>query len=70
MVVRHVVQEKAAHPAKEVAVDRCRRTPLEIPLRLAVVRQRRVRVVEVRDHDEPIGAARSGGRSSEGSMPP
>ena len=56
MVVRHVVQEKAAHPAQEVAVDRRRRAALKIPLRLAVVRQRRVRVVEVRDHDEPARA--------------
>ena len=57
MVVGHVVEEKAAHPAEEVAVHRRGRAPLEVPLRLAIVRQLRVRVVKVRDHDEP---ARSG----------
>ena len=53
MVVRHVVEEEAAHPAKEVAVHCRGRAPLEVPLRLAIVRQLRVRVVKVRDHDEP-----------------
>lgn len=57
MVVGHVVEEEAAHPAEEVAVHRRGRAPLEVPLRLAIVRQLRVRVVKVRDHDEP---ARSG----------
>ena len=54
MVAGHVVEEEPAHPAQEVAVDRRSGAPLEIPLRLAIVRQLRVRVVQVRDHDEPV----------------
>ena len=53
MVVGNVVKEEATHPTEEVAVHSRRRPALEVPLRLAVVRQLGVRVVQIRDHDEP-----------------
>ena len=62
VVVGDVVQEKAAHPAEEVTVHSRGGASLEIPLRLAIVRQRRVRVVEVRDHDEPVSPSAVGQR--------
>jgi hypothetical protein len=52
VVVGDVVQEEAALPAEEVAVDGARGAALEGPLALAEVRERGVRVVEVGDHDE------------------
>ena len=54
VIVGYVVQEEAAHPAQEIAVHcRCC-AALEIPFRLAIMRQLRVRMVKVRDHDEPV----------------
>lgn len=53
VVVRDVVEEKATHPAQEVAVDCRRRAALVVPFRLAIVGQFRVSVVQIRDHDEP-----------------
>ena len=53
VVVRDVVEEKATHPAQEVAVNRRRRAALVVPFRLAIVGQFRVSVVQIRDHDEP-----------------
>ena len=57
VVVRDVVEEKATHPAQEVAVDCRRRAALVVPFRLAIVGQFRVSVVQIRDHDEPAGTA-------------
>lgn len=54
VVVGNVVKEEATHPTEEVAVHSRRRPALEVPLRLAVVRQLGVRVVQIRDHDEPV----------------
>ena len=64
MEVGNVVEEEPTHPAQKVAVNCRGGTSLEVPLRLAIMRQCRVRMVEVRDHDEPghegvkIGVAR------------
>ena len=55
--VRDVVQEEAALPAEEVAVDGRGGAPLEVPLAVAVMGELHVGVMEVRDHDEPAGTA-------------
>lgn len=55
MEVSDVVQEEATHPPKARPINSCRGATLEAPLSITVVGQDRVGVVEVSDHDEPVG---------------
>lgn len=48
------MQEKPPHPPQKVAIDRRRRPAREAPRRTPIMRQRGVRVVQVRDHHEPV----------------
>ncbi len=52
--MRTVVAEEAPLPAEEVAVDGSGRAAREAPRAAAIVRQRGVRVVQVRYHHEPV----------------
>ena len=54
VIVRNVMEEETAHPPEEVTIDGGGGTTLVVPLALAVVREHRVGVVKVGDHDEPV----------------
>ena len=54
MIVANVMEEEAAHPSKKGAVDCSSSTAKEGPLALPVVRNRRVRVMQERKHDNPV----------------
>lgn len=54
VVMRDVVEEEAASPTQERPVYGADGTAEEAPLLVAVVRDGRVRVVEVREHDDPV----------------
>lgn len=54
MEMRHVMQEEPAHPPQKVTVDSGSRPAGETPCAVAVAWERRVGVVEVGDHDEPV----------------
>ena len=54
MEMRDVVQKESALPAKEIAIY-CRRcASLEVPRLAAVMREDRIRVMQEREHDEPV----------------
>lgn len=55
MVVSNIVQEEASLPTKERPVYRRSSATLVVPFLAAVVREVSVRVVQVGDHDEPMG---------------
>lgn len=52
MEVSHIMKEKASLPAQKVPVDCSSGSTLEVPFFTAVVRECRVSVVEVSDHDD------------------
>jgi hypothetical protein len=52
VVVSNIVEKEPSLPSEEVAVDCTSGTALEIPLSLAVVRELRVGVMQIRDHNE------------------
>ena len=54
VVMGDIVEEEAALPAEEGAIDGSGRATLVTPSAAAVVRDIRVCVVEVGDHDEPV----------------
>lgn len=54
VIVRDIMHEEPPDPPQEVAVHRRRRAAAERPRLAAVVREARVRVLEVRDADEPV----------------
>jgi len=51
MEVSNVVKEEASLPAENVSVDGGCRAALEVPLFATIMREDRVSVVEVRNHD-------------------
>lgn len=51
MVMGDVVKEEAALPAQEVTIDGRSSTALEVPFLATIVRELRVSVVEIRDHN-------------------
>lgn len=52
MIVRNIVEEETALPSKERSINGGSGAALEIPLPSAVVRQRRIRMVEISDHND------------------
>lgn len=48
------MQEEAAHPAKKRSVDGGSRTSQKGPLALPIVRDGRIRVVQEREHHDPV----------------
>ena len=54
MIVANIMEEEAAHPSKKGAVDCSSSTAKEGPLALPVVGDRRVRVMQEREHDDPV----------------
>lgn len=54
MKMRNVMQEEPAHPPKEIPVNGRSCPTSKTPRAVAVMRERRVGVVEVGDHDEPV----------------
>lgn len=54
MVVCHIVEEETALPSKEVPVDSCSCSTLEVPFLATIVWQRGIGVVEVSDHNDCI----------------
>lgn len=55
VIVRHIVQEKATLPAQEISVDCTGSTSLIRPGIVAVMWDDGVCMVQVGDHDEPVG---------------
>lgn len=55
MEVGDIMKEEAALPAKTIPVDGGGSTSLVVPFIVAVVGKIRVGVVEICDHDEPVG---------------
>lgn len=55
MEVSDIVEEEATLPAEEVTVNGSSGTALEVPLFATIVRERRVGVVKVGDHNNCTG---------------
>lgn len=60
MIVRHVVEEETALPSKNISIDSTSGTTLVGPLLASVVGKHGVGMVEIRDHDEPVGHLKPG----------
>lgn len=60
VMVGDTVQEELALPAEEITVHGGRGTAGKRPRRVAVVRQLRVCVMQVGDHDEPVAHPQPG----------
>lgn len=60
VIVGDIVEEEASLPSEEGTVDGAGGATLERPLSLAVMRETLISVVEVGDHDEPVGNAEPG----------
>lgn len=54
VIMRHIVQEEATSPSKERTIDSSDRTTDKGPRVFAEVRHRRVGVVKVGEHDDPV----------------
>ena len=55
MIMRNIVEEESSLPPKEITIDSSSCTALESPLVLPVVGHFGVGVVQVSDHDKPMG---------------
>ncbi len=51
MIMSNVVEEETTLPSKEGSINGSSGAALKIPLLSAVVRQGRIRMVEISDHD-------------------
>ena len=54
MVVCNIVEEETTLPSKEVSIDGCSCSTLEVPFFSTIVGQQGISVVEVSDHDDCI----------------
>ena len=52
VIVGYIVEEEATLPAQEVPVDGCSSSALEVPFFTSVMRELRVGVVEIGNHDD------------------
>lgn len=51
MVMADIMEEESARPAEQRAIDCCGSTSQESPRAFAVVRDRRIRMVQESEHD-------------------